>query len=294
MKIIKLRPLWYVISGSLMVASILSLAIFGLKFGIDFTGGTLISVRFQDRPTSVEIERSLEANNLGSIVIQPVGEKDVNLRTKTLTNDESTAVVENLGKAFSGVEQLRIDSIGPSVGAELRAKSIKALIISLFAILAYIAYAFRKVSAPIKNWKYGVVTIFAAVHDVLLPLGVMSVLGVALGWEVDVTFVVAILTVLGYSINDTIVVLDRVRENLHKVSGSFVEILEVSVHQTLLRSLNTSVTTLFALVAIFFFGGASLRPFALTLIIGVISGTYSSIFVTAPLLYTWEKFARKK
>lgn len=294
MNVIKLRPVWYVLSGALIVASVISVAVFGLKFGIDFTGGTLLSVRFQDRPTSVEIERALDGISVGSIIVQPVGENDANIRMKTLTNDESTAVMDRLSSSFKGSEQLRLDSIGPAVGSELRSKSIKALLISIVAILIYIAYAFRKVSLPVQSWKYGVITVISAFHDVILPIGLFSVLGVLGYYEIDTTFVVAILTILGYSINDTIVVLDRVRENLHKMNGSFAHIVSESLKQAYLRSINTTLTTLVSLVAIFIFGGESLKPFALALIVGIASGAYSSIFLAAPLLVTWEKLSNRK
>lgn len=293
MNIIKLRALWFVISGVLIVASIVSLAVFGLRFGIDFTGGTLISVRFQDRPGSVEIQHSLDGMNIGDIVVQPVGDRDANIRMKTLTQEESTKVMERLQGSFKEVEQLRMDSIGPAVGNELRTKSIKALVISMIAILIYIAYSFRKVSVPVQNWKYGIVTVISAFHDVMLPIGVFSVLGALGYYEIGTPFIVAILTVLGYSINDTIVVLDRVRENLHKMSGSFPHIVAESLKQTYLRSINTSMTTLVSLIAIFLFGGETLKPFALALIIGIVSGAYSSIFIAAPLLVTWEKLGKK-
>lgn len=293
MNIIKFRGVWYALSGVLIVASVVSLAVFGLRFSIDFTGGSLLSVRFGDRPTSVEIERALDGIDVGSIVIQPVGETDVNIRMKTLAQGEVTQIVERLSDSFEGVEQLRFDSIGPAIGKELRQKSIKALLIAALAILIYIAYAFRKVSVPVQSWKYGVITTIAAIHDVILPVGLFSILGALGRYEVDIPFVVAILTILGYSINDTIVVLDRVRENLHKMSGSFQHIAWESLKQAALRSINTTLTTLVSLVAIFFFGGETLKPFALALIVGIISGAYSSIFLAAPLLVTWEKLGKK-
>jgi preprotein translocase subunit SecF len=293
MNIVKLRRLWYILSATLVLGSIFIVGVYGLKFGIDFTGGSLLSVRFDERPTLVEIERSLDGVDVGSMVIQPVGEKDVNIRMKMLDEETHQAVITRLQETFQEVTELRFDAIGPAIGAELRGRSVKALLIAFLAILAYIAYAFRKVSAPIKNWKYGVVTLVAAIHDVIIPIGVFAVLGIVSGVEVGTPFVVAVLTVLGYSINDSIVVLDRVRENLHKISGSFEEIVGISLRQTIVRSLNTSVTTLFAITAVYLFGGETLKPFALALIIGIIAGTYSSIFIASPLLVTWEKLGRK-
>lgn len=293
MNIVKLRRLWYVFSAILVLGSIFVVSVYGLKFGIDFTGGSLLTVRFDERPTSVEIERSLDGIDVGSMIIQPVGDTDVNIRMKMLDEETHQAVVTKLQETFQEVTELRFDAIGPAIGAELRSKSAKALLVAFLAILAYIAYAFRKVSAPIKNWKYGVVTLIAAIHDVIIPIGIFAVLGIVSGVEVGTPFVVAVLTVLGYSINDTIVVLDRVRENLHKISGTFEEIVGISLRQTIVRSLNTSITTLFAIVAVYLFGGETLKPFALALIIGIIAGTYSSIFIASPLLVTWEKLGRK-
>lgn len=293
MNIIKLRALWYAISGILLVGSIFCIATFGLKFGIDFTGGSLLSVRFDQRPTSVEIERAMDGLDLGSVVIQPVGDADVNIRMKSLDNVQHQEVFDRLEQSFSGVKELRFDSIGPAIGAELRGKSLTALFIAFIAIGLYIAYSFRGVSGAVQNWKYGIVTLFAAMHDVVVPVGVFSVLGLTLGYEVDSTFVVAILTILGYSINDTIVVLDRVRENLRRMSGSFEHIVSTSLKQTYVRSLNTSITTLLSLVAIFLFGGITLRPFALALIIGIVLGMYSSIFIATPILVTWNKLGKK-
>lgn len=293
MGIVKLRYLWYTISAVLIVGSVIVVAAYGLRFGIDFTGGSLLSLRFEERPTSVEIERSLDGIDIGSMRIQPVGETDVNIRSKVLDEATHQAAVARLNETFGNVVELRFDAIGPAIGAELRSKSMQALGIAFLAILAYIAYAFRRVSAPVKNWKYGIVTLVAAIHDVIVPIGVFAVLGLVANVEVDTAFVVAILTVLGYSINDTIVVLDRVRENIHKMSGSFAEIVNTSLKQTIVRSLNTSITTLFALVAVYFFGGDTLKPFALALIIGIVAGTYSSIFIASPLLVSWEKMGRK-
>ncbi|MCW1892303.1 MAG: protein translocase subunit SecF [Candidatus Uhrbacteria bacterium] len=293
MNIIKLRSVWYALSGILVLGSLFCVAVFGLKFGIDFTGGSLLSVRFDHRPTSVEIERAMDGLDVGSVVIQPVGDTDVNIRMKSLDDVQHQEVFGRLQKAFASAKELRFDSIGPAIGAELRAKSVTALIVALIAIGLYIAYSFRGVSGAVQNWKYGIVTLISALHDTIIPIGVFAVLGKQMGLEVDTTFVVAILTVLGYSINDTIVVLDRIRENLRRMSGSFEHIVTESLRQTYVRSINTSMTTLLSLVAIFFFGGMTLRPFALALIIGIVVGTYSSIFIASPILVTWNKLSKK-
>ncbi len=294
MKIIKLRWLWYILSGTLVGASIVLFATFGLKQGIDFTGGSLLAVRFEHRPSPVEVDKTLQPMDLGSLVIQPVGDTDMNIRSKTLTEDEHQQVVKTLDDTYQNVTELQYNSIGPSIGVELRQNSAKALAIVFIAILLYIAYTFRKVSAPVQSWKYGVIVIVTAFHDVAIPIGVFVLFGKYFGTEIGTPFIAALLTIMGYSINDTIVVLDRVRENLQKTSGAFEDIVERSVHQTILRSFNTSMTTVLSLFAVYLFGGVSIRDFALALIIGILTGTYSSIFIASPLLVTWRNWSKKK
>lgn len=295
--VVKLRRLWYVVSGVTIGLSIAFLAIWGLKQGIDFTGGTLMAVRFEGaRPSSTDVQRILDTSGveLGSVVIQPVAETDMQFRLKPLSEEQHANVLGALKKTYPSVSELRFDAIGPVVGEELRKKSIEGLVITLLAILIYVAYVFRKVSAPVQSWKYGLVTIFTAFHDVIIPIGVFSWLGHVRDVEVGTSFIAAILTILGYSITDTIVVLDRVRENLPKHSGSFADIVETSVHQTFLRSLNTSFATLLTLTAVYLFGGSSLHEFTLTLIIGIAVGTYSSIFIASPLLVSWQLWIQKR
>lgn len=296
LQVIKLRYIWYVISAATIGLSLAFLAMWGLKQGIDFTGGTLMAVHFDERPSSAEVQRLLDDArlDLGSVVIQPIGDTDMQFRLKPLTEEQHTSILNTLKKAHPTLTELRFDTVGPVVGEELRRKSIEGLIVALLAILIYVAYAFRKVSAPVQSWKYGLITIFTAFHDIIIPLGVFAWLGHTRDVEVGTPFIAAILTIMGYSITDTIVVLDRVRENLVKRSGSFAEIVEASVHQTFLRSFNTSVTTLLTLVAVYVFGGSSLHEFTLTLIIGIGVGTYSSIFIASPLLVSWYLWSEKR
>lgn len=294
MKIIKLRPLWYLLSGTLVGGSIVLLATFGLKQGIDFTGGSLLSVRFDQRPTPVDMQKSLAPLNLGAMTIQPVGDSDMNLRTKTLEEDAHLKILETLRASFSTTTELQYNAIGPAIGVELRQKSASALVIVFLAILAFIAWSFRRVSAPVQSWKYGMIVITTAFHDVAIPVGLFAILGKYYNVEIGTPFIAAILTIMGYSINDTIVVLDRVRENLQKTSGTFEEIVERSVKQTMLRSFNTSMTTTLALLAVYFFGGESIRDFALALIVGILTGTYSSIFIASPLLVTWQRWSSRR
>ncbi|MBU0540444.1 protein translocase subunit SecF [Patescibacteria group bacterium] len=295
MKIIGLRKIWYLLSGILVCGSIAAVAIFGLKQGIDFKGGSLLSVRFDgNRPSPIEVEQALGGHDLGAITVQPVGEQDINVRLKALDEQTHQEVLQTLNEKYGSVTELQFNSIGPAIGKELRQKSIYALAIVFFAILIYVAWAFRKVSAPIQSWKYGIITIITAFHDVIVPVGLFAVLGKYYGTEIGTPFIAAILTIMGYSINDTIVVLDRVRENLQRTGGLFSDIVENSVKQTLLRSLNTSLTTLLAMTAVYLFGGESIKDFALALIVGVATGAYSSIFIASPLLVTWNKWDLKR
>ncbi len=295
MNIIKLRPVWFAFSGTLIAAAIIAWAVFGLHYGIDFTGGSILTVRFDgNRPSTVEIERSLDGIDVGELIVQPVGEQDANIRMKTLTEEEHAAVVKKISDTFKGVTELSFNAIGPAIGAELRTKAIEAIALAFIAIMAYIAYSFRKVSVPVESWKFGFITILTAFHDTIIPVGAFVILGKFYGWEVDTPFVVAVLTIMGYSINDTIVVMDRVRENLRRMSGTFEHIVTESLKQTYVRSINTTLTVLLAILAVYLFGGQTLKPFALALMLGIATGAYSSIFIAPPLLVTWEKLRRKR
>ncbi len=295
MNIVKYRYIWYIISAVMIGTSIAFVAIFGLKQGIDFAGGSLVMIRFEgQRPTPVEAEGLLAPLDLGGIVVQPVGETDLSFRTRVMDEDTHQKFLAAVKTKYANITELRFDSIGPVIGNELRTKSIYSLVIVFIAILIYIAFTFRKVSVPVQSWKYGLITALTAVHDVIVPIGVFALLGHLHGTEVGTSFIAAILTVMGFSIHDTIVVLDRVRENLQKTSGVFEEIVNRSLNQTIVRSINTTVATLLALVAVFLFGGDSVRDFSLALIIGITVGAYSSIFIAAPLLVTFHNVSKRK
>ena len=209
---------------------------------------------------------------------------------------QTTADVSEEGQIKENkVWEERIETIGPAISSQLRSRAIYAVIAVVIAIVIYVAYAFRKVSRPVQSWKYGIAAVIALIHDVFIVLGVFALLGHFLNVEVGIPFVVALLTILGYSVNDSIVVFDRVRENLIKRSAdNFPEMVNLGVNQTIVRSLNTSVTTLVVLFALFLFGGESIKYFALALIIGIASGTYSSIFLASPLLVVWQEITDRK
>lgn len=292
--IVQNRIIFYLFSTFLVGGAIVCLWVFGLKQGIDFTGGTMMSVRFQNRPSAIDLQNKIAEFNLGSITIQPVGDTDMNIRMKTIEEAEHQKILSNLTMNFGTTTELEYNAIGPSVGVELRQKSMSALVIVFLAILIFIAYSFRKVSTPVQSWKYGLLVIMSSFHDVIIPVGLFALLGKFQNIEIGTPFIAAVLTIMGYSVNDTIVVLDRVRENLQKMTGSFEEIVEKSIKQTMLRSFNTSVTTILSLLAVYLFGGESIKYFALALIVGIITGTYSSIFVFSPALVTWFKLSRRK
>ena len=214
-------------------------------------------------------------------------------------SDEAThqvilGALEKMPEAQAGLEEVRFEAIGPSIGQELRSKAFWLMIFVLVVVIIYIGFAFQKVSKPVASWKYGVTAIIALFHDILITVGVFALLGKFYGVEINTSFVVALLTVLGYSVNDTIVVFDRTRENLPKSATSFAETVNTSLNQTFVRSINTVITTLLALLAVLFFGGDSVRDFVLALIVGIFCGAYSSIFVASPLLVVWERWQQRR
>lgn len=293
-KIIANRKIWFTFSSLTIIASIFFLIVFGLKLGLDFTGGTLLEVKFEAQlPSPQEVNFVLAPLEVGEALIQTTEENGIILRAQTIDEAKHQEILRVLKDNFGNILELRFESIGPVLGEELKKKSLGALLLVFLAITLYVAWSFRRVAKPVSSWVYGVVTLITAFHDVIIPLGLFALLGRVLNVEIGSSYVAAILTIMGYSINDTIVVLDRVRENLTRQSGDFEGVVEQSVKQTLVRSVNTSVTTSLALIAIFFFGGESLKWFSLALIVGIATGTYSSIFIASPLLVVWDKWKRK-
>jgi preprotein translocase subunit SecF len=299
--IVGLRRLWYGFSVALIALSLLATGAWGLKLGIDFTGGSLVEINFsQNRPAATEIAELLKPD-FGNVVVTPVGDNSLALRLKNLNQEEHTKVLDVVTQKYSGegeakqeIKEDRFTSIGPTIGAELQQKSVWAIGAVMLAIVCYIAWAFRRVSRPVTSWQYGLTAILALLHDVFIPIGIFAALGHFWQVEVDTLFITALLTVLGFSVHDTIVVFDRIRENLIKSSDAFTSIVNRSVNETIARSINTSVTTLIVLTTTLVLGGESIRYFILTLIIGIIFGTYSSIFIASPLLVTWQSLTKKR
>lgn len=279
----------YIFSITLTILSILSLAVWGLKYDIDFTGGTLMKIKFAESvPTHQEIADVLQGLNLNSLTIQNSDSNSVMVRYASeddKTNEDSWNAIK---AKYPDATQLSVDFINSTVSKELKSKSLNAIALAIVAILAFIAWAFRKVSYPVPSWHYGLGAVIALVHDILITTGVFSVLGHFFGIEIGISFIAALLTILGFSVHDTIVVYDRTRENLLKSSRKemFPDVVNKSLNETLVRSINTSLTVIVTLLAIYLFGGASIKYFALALLVGVTFGTYSSIFVASALLVT--------
>lgn len=305
MTIIGMRKVTYTVSGILVGASILALAVWGLKLGIDFTGGSLLEVEFtESRPENADILKKLNEAGIESAVIQPTGERGAILRFKDVSEERHQDILFTLSKlpatpererGEGEVSEKRFDSIGPTIGKELRRKSLWAIALVLLMIVIYIAYVFRGVSRPLSSWKYGVAAVIALGHDILIPTGLFAYLGHFHGVEVDTLFVTALLTILGFSVHDTIVVFDRIRERLLKSGGkeNFDNVAEQSIRSTVGRSINTSLTVFLVMLALYFWGGDSIRFFSLTIIVGVFFGTYSSIFIASALLVSWNKRLQK-
>lgn len=291
----KYSKIYYGISGLLMIASLASLLVFGLRFGIEFTGGSNMEVVFnQSKPSLDAISKNLASFNLGEITMQSVGANGAILKFKGIDEVTHQNILAQMNASFP-LEEKSFQYIGPSVGQELKNKTITAVVLALLAITLYITFAFRRVSRPVASWKYGIASLIALIHDIIIPLGVFSLLGHFYGIEITIPIIAALLTILGFSVHDTIVIFDRIRENImQKGSHSFETTVDHSLTQTVGRSVSTVVTVLLVMVSLFFFGGETLKYFALALIVGIASGAYSSIFIASPLLVTWQKWSEKK
>ncbi|OGI28562.1 MAG: protein-export membrane protein SecF [Candidatus Moranbacteria bacterium RIFOXYA12_FULL_44_15] len=287
----------YIFSIILTMLSIAAISVWGLKFGIDFTGGTLLEIKFPEVVPDVrEVEDVLRDLNLGSLTLQPTQNQGVLVRYASEDDTLNQKVFETLEGKYGGIEKLRVDFINSTVSQELKKNSLWAIFFAIAGIMAYIAWAFRKVSRPVESWRYGAGAVIALIHDVLITIGAFSILGHFYGVETGIPFVAALLTILGFSVHDTIVVYDRTRENLLRgsVKEKFPEVVNRSLNETLVRSINTSLTVIITLLAVYIFGGESIKYFSLALLIGVTFGTYSSIFIASALLVTSYNWKIKK
>lgn len=298
MNIIKYKSVFLGFSAILILASIVALATLGLKTGIDFKGGTMWQVKqisgtvpMSESALKDFLGKTLEDKNF---VLFPTTDGSYLIRMSAISEAAHQQYLQSLRTQFGTVEEPQFQSIGATIGQELKSKSLWAFIYVILGISLYVTYAFRTVSYPVKSWKYGVITLITLFHDVIVPAGFFALLGWKFGIEIDTNFIVALLVVMGFSVHDTIVVFDRIRENVLNHSGNtkFADIVNKSVNQTFARSVNTSLTVLVALLALYLFGPISLHYFILTLIIGIATGTYSSIFVASPLLTISQKLSR--
>lgn len=300
MFIIKNKKIFIGISIGLIILSMFSIFFFGLEAGIDFKGGALTEIVYEnDRPNQVNLTTSLENLKFGSILIQPTGEKGYIIKSRDLSEEEHSLLLNTLSlNNTASFFEVSFNSIGPSVGRELTRKAIIAIVLVSLGIIMFIAFAFRKVSRPISSWKYGLIAVVTLLHDVIIPVGLFAILSHYYGAELDTLFVVAILTILGLSVSDTIVIFDRIRENLinqNKLAISdFNQIVGKSLEQSFVRSIATSLTVILVLLALFFVGPITTKYFALMLVAGMFIGTYSSIFLASPLLVLVGEMQNKK
>jgi preprotein translocase subunit SecF len=276
--------------------AIFSIFNYGLNLGIDFKGGSIMEIEYKDtRPDVLVIKDAIRSLNIGETVVQETGDKGLIVKMRDLKEEERVSVVNSLAVDGARFDEKRFDSIGPVIGEEMSRKAMVAIVLVCVFIAAFIAFAFRQVSHPVSSYKYGIAALIALLHDTVIPTGIMVYMGAKYGTEIDLLFVSALLAILGFSIHDTIVVFDRVRENLkNKISKSFEETVGLSLNQTFTRSMNTSATTIFTLLALYFLGGESTKTFALILSIGIFFGTYSSVFLATPVLVFMEQWQGKK
>jgi preprotein translocase subunit SecF len=289
---------WYfAISLLMIIPGLISLALWGLNLSIDFTGGSRMTLLFPkavNEQTVSELKTVLKEENVEVVTTQTSGNRVI-IRTKPLNEQQDAKVISSLKEKVGEFNQEEFETIGPVIGRELTFNAFKAMVVASLLIVLYIAWSFRQVPKPVSSWRFGVCTIIALLHDVLLVIGVFSILGHFFHVEVDNLFVTALLTIIGFSVHDTIVVFDRIRENLRRTAGlPFAQVVNDSILQTMVRSLNTSLTALLVLFTLLIFGGESIKWFVLALIIGIASGTFSSIFNAAPMLVLWEEIDAKR
>lgn len=282
------KRFWFLlISGVVILISVVSLAVFGLKPGVEFSSGSILTVRFEQEVAQEELKQELANLDYPNTIIQRTGDGDFLIRTRELSGEEKTQLKGALTTRFGSLTESEFYSVSPMVATETASNAAIAVAIAAIGVLLYVTWAFHRMPKP---FRYGTSAVIALIHDALVALGVFSILGGLLDWEINLMFITGILAVIGYSVNNTVVVFDRIRENLKLgVSPDFEVVVNNSLVETLGRSLNTSLTTLFVVLALLFFVGVSIQNFAIVLLIGVIAGTFSSICIAPTLLVVWEK-----
>jgi len=294
MNIVGKRKLWFLISIILVVPGTIALFVWGLKPGIDFTGGQEMEIT---GTTNQSLAREIVGKaGVKDITVTTSGQDKLLIRYSDKDSGDSEVIHQNIKTllAQNGLSETAFSSVGPSVSRDITRNALLGVGLASLAILLYIAFAFRNAPPPVSPWSFGGTAIIALLHDALLLLGVFAILGHFFGVQVDALFVTAVLTVIGFSVHDTIVVYDRIRENLRRLNKPFEEVVNISINETLARSLNTSITVILVLTAFFLFGGESIKYFVLALLIGIISGTYSSIFNASPLLVVYNNWKIKR
>ena len=297
MNIIKRKNWYFGLSLLVLIPGIIALFLWGLNLSIDFTGGSRIALAFQNNVTSANVESVKNIFKTQKIKVASVekSNKLIFVRTIPIDSVQNSKFLTSLSKEFKDIKEQEFETIGPVIGQETTFNALKAVGIASILIILYITWSFRQVTKPASSFRFGVCAIIALIHDVLVVIGSFAILGHFFGVEVDSLFVTAILTVIGFSVHDTIVVFDRIRENLRKTgSGNFSKTVNESILQTIDRSLNTSLTVILVLIALLLFGGESIHWFVIALLIGIISGTYSSIFNASPLLVLWHEFSSRR
>ncbi len=296
MNIIGRKNLFFIISGIVIIPGLISLFLFGLKLSIDFTGGSRLELGYKNsKQIDKAIIESAFKKNKAAVSSLKISGNSISIRSNQLDQKTKTLIITDIKTNTKDVFEKSFDTVGPTIGRETETNALKAVIIASIAITLYIAFAFRKVSRPVASWKFGVCAVIALLHDVLVVAGIFSILGHFAGVEADSLFITALLTVMGFSVHDTIVVFDRIRENLHKnYDNPFDKVVNNSVLETFNRSVNTSLTVVIVLFTLLLFGGEGIRWFVVALLVGIISGTYSSIFNASPLLVVWYEWDKKR
>jgi preprotein translocase subunit SecF len=285
--IIGKRYWFFLISGALILISIVSLATVGLKPGIEFSSGSILTVSFEQPPSYADFKAEIASLGYSNAVVQQAGSNDFIIRTRELSDQEKSTIENALKDKFGSVTEAGFSSVSPQAAAETVHNAIIAVAIASIGILIYVTWAFRRMPRP---FRYGVCAVIALIHDALVALGIFSILGAILGWETNLMFITGVLAIIGYSINNTIVVFDRIRENLIRgISANFELVVNNSQIETMGRSMNTSLTTLITVLAILLFVGSSIENFAVVLLIGIVAGTFDSVFVAPALLVVWDK-----
>ena len=298
MFVVRYRKAWFILSAILIALSAFAILTYGFNLSIDFKGGTITEVRYDgELPSKESIEMAIKTLEIGGFSVRPSENDRYIVRTRELSESERRGLLAAFSQGQSAFTIERQNTIGPTAGSELKGKAVKAIAVVVLMIVLFVTFAFRKVSKPVSSWKYGLATIIALAHDVIIPTGIFVFLGHFMGVEIDLLFITGLLAILGYSVHDTIVVFDRVRENLRinqeeNKTEEFDITVGKSVKQTFGRSINTSLTIFITLLALYLFGSTATKDFAFLLIVGIIIGTYSSIFVASPLLVTFYKWQK--